>query len=385
MFTSEIKKYELDKEVLNIGIWGTGLFGNYIFQQLKRRQDIKVVAFIDSNPLLWGSEKEGIKIVSPKVLGEDNEIDLVLVSFIKSIKFIDNMRQYPNTRIGIVKNSVFEASLKLENNLFKDKNIFWVHHYNNEKPILYSLETNIVDDCNLNCRGCSHFSNLFKRGDKVSFEEFANDLKKLAENTYIYSFFLLGGEALLNPKIIDYIELSRALLPETEIELISNGLLIPQQKQEFFDCCRDNDIVISISGYEPSLKIKSNIIKVLEKNNVKYSFRKIVKDFGKNIDLSGQNDPKTAMDSCRESDCHFFRKGRLYKCPFEALGNRFFTYFNLDIKLEGGIDIYSKEINWSREVKKINENPVDSCKYCGKEERISWCVANDPGIEDWII
>lgn len=37
----------------------------------------------------------------------------------------------------------------------KIKNIF-----NNNKEILHSIETQIVDHCNLNCYGCTHYSTL---------------------------------------------------------------------------------------------------------------------------------------------------------------------------------------------------------------------------------
>ena len=35
-----------------------------------------------------------------------------------------------------------------------------------------------MDGCNLNCRGCRHFSNLFTQGERISFESFCENLQQ---------------------------------------------------------------------------------------------------------------------------------------------------------------------------------------------------------------
>ena len=48
-------------------------------------------------------------------------------------------------------------------------------------PFLNYLETNVVDHCNLNCKGCSHFSNIQKEKEFVKLEDYTKDLKRLNE------------------------------------------------------------------------------------------------------------------------------------------------------------------------------------------------------------
>lgn len=371
---------------MNILIWGTGKFALYILKQIRQRENVVVKHFIDSNCEKWGEKIDGISVVSPdNIRNYCSENEVILIAFTNGIDIFDRITICNTYKVGFIRNRVFEAQLSLAEDILKDSNILWSDADYLNKPMLYSLETNLEDGCNLNCRGCSHFSSLFHKGEKVPFETFCKDLKKISENVFIYRFNMLGGEALLNERIVEYIEYVVKLMPHTDIELVTNGLLIPKQSKEFFECCRKNNVTIAISGYKPTMAMKDDITRVLDENGVVYVFRRVVEDFGKNIDLSGKNDRQTAVKRCRENRCHFMRQGKIYKCPFEALGNKFFSHFNVDARIEGGIDIYQEKLDWQQVVSILHNDPVDACKYCGVEERIEWRVANNPVIEDWII
>lgn len=198
-------------------------------------------------------------------------------------------------------------------------------------------------------------------------------------------FFYWGGEPLLEERINDYIRTSRKILPNTIIHITTNGLLIPKQTKEFFECCRENDIRIIVSAYKPTLLLKDKIIGILEENQISYTLRENREEFSKNIDLSGMSDRGLALRQCRERGCHFFRYGRLYKCPFEALANKLFEYYDLDIRFQNGVNIYDDELDWNMLVDTLANAPVDACRYCGLEEKIKWCVTNSPALEDWVV
>lgn len=368
---------------MKIAIWGAGKFGCYIKNQLDERGDITLVGFIDSN-IKVGEKVEGLKVMT-LAQSQEYQIDLILIAIINLTSVFKQLKQVNTAKIGIIRGKVYKLKRKLSNNIFEDENILWLKDIEFHKPFLNHLETNIMDSCNLNCRGCSHFSNLFESNASVDFKTFCEDLKKLAEHTWINLLCLLGGEPLLNEKLTDYIEFARKTLPLAEIEIVSNGLLIPKQSQEFFDCCRKNDIIISISGYRPTLLMKDKIVSILEEKEVDYVFRQDVSSFGKNIDLQGKAEPESAFKRCREKDCHFFRNGKLYKCPFEALGNKLFNHYDIDIQLEGGADINDANLNWIELVTKLNEKSISACCYCGEEERMEWKIANTPKLEDWIV
>ncbi|MBD5516299.1 MAG: 4Fe-4S cluster-binding domain-containing protein [Lachnospiraceae bacterium] len=372
---------------MNIALWGTGNFGKYVQQQLKKNKNYSIKYFVDSNELLWGQKINGIEVISPEKLQNIfiEELEFVLITFINGITIYEKLFAMKIGKFGIVHNRVFDLQLDLEKELYLDKNIFWYDSFDLSRPLMRTLETNIVDDCNLNCRGCSHFSNLFKHGEKVPFDTFCSDLRQVKKHVDIYQFNMLGGEALLDRRITDYINFVRKILPNSKIQLISNGLLIPKQTPDFFECCKENNIRVIVSAYKPTLLLKDKIIGILEKNQVEYSIRVNREEFGKNIDLAGMADKCEAVKKCRESRCQFLRYGKIYKCPFEALGNRFFEYYNLDIRFHGGFDIYDENLNWNVLVDDLAHKPVEACRFCGEEEKIEWCVTNSPALEDWVV
>ena len=369
--------------MMRIAIWGAGKFGHYIKDQLEKRKDVTLIGFIDQNTQLC-KETRDLKVMTLLQAREQN-VDYIFIAVLNFPSVLKQLRQENLDGIAFVRDRVYTFKKKFSEDILHDNNIVWLKDIDINKPWLRKLETNIMDNCNLNCKGCSHFSNLFAKDTYIPFDRFCKDLEQIAGNVNIIHFYLLGGEALLNERLTEYIEFSRQILPYTAIEIVSNGLLIQKQPDKFFECCRKNDVLISISGYKPTLLIKDKIEDILKKKNVEYLFREDVLEFGKNIDLQGTADPATAVANCRENDCHFFRNGRLYKCPFVALGNYFFSHYGIDIRLNGGIDIFNSHLNWDEVVKKIENQPIDACRYCGEEERVEWKVENYPKLEDWII
>lgn len=116
------------------------------------------------------------------------------------------------------------------------------------------FEFALAAHCNLNCAGCSHFSPLAQE-EFPDFEESKRSFEHLSalfdgECEYIH---LLGGEPLLNPQCEDYLRLARRCFPKGEILLVTNGLLLPKQPDSFYEACRENRIIISVTPYPISL------------------------------------------------------------------------------------------------------------------------------------
>lgn len=374
----------MDKKI-NIALWGAGEFGRYIVEQLKQNSQIRVCCIIDNYVSL--RNVAGMEIVNPVEYMEkyNNKIDFVLVTFLNGISIRDQLQEMGIARWGVVNNFVFLKKLKLNQNIKEEENILWSYDREVSLPYLDILETNVVDYCNLNCKGCSHFSNIFEKGAQVPYEIFERDIKYLSEKIYIGRFNLLGGEVFLNTRVIDYISCLEKYMPKTYIVLVTNGLLIPGLKQELLLELSKHQVEIEITEYAPTLKIKEQIVKILGQYGIRCLFREGIKTFGKNIDLSGKNSPQKAQLSCRESRCQFLRNGKIYKCPFSALGNHFFDYYDIPLHFEEGADIYNENIDWKEILVNLRDMPIELCKYCGPEERFSWEVSMHPQKEEWLI
>lgn len=223
---------------MNIAIWGAGKFGQYVYSQLEANDKLKVVCFIDSS-VSENEEKnyKNINIVNPLDFIENynTKTDVVLVAFAGSISILSQLQNLGIKRYGFICRQVLTYHLPLNHILENDINIIWNDDEQLKKVCISTLETNVVDYCNLNCKGCSHFSNLFPKGSQIPFQTFERDIKQLSTKVFISQFNLLGGEVFLNNKLPDYIECLKKYMPKTKIELISNGMLIPHLKKNYWN------------------------------------------------------------------------------------------------------------------------------------------------------
>lgn len=371
---------------MNIAIWGAGKFGQYVCSQLQNKA--QVICFIDNK----ADESDENKIGGIPIVGPSNFIDhyadhteIVLIAFLGSFTILEQIKHLGIKRFGFIHRRAYIHKMPLQKSLEQDQNILWNDDEVLDKVCMDIVETNVVDFCNMNCKGCSHFSNLFSKGSKIPFEIFERDIKQLSAHVFIWQFNLLGGEVLLSDRLLDYIACLKREMPKTRIELVSNGLLVPHVKKEVLEYIRDNEVSISITEYPPTTVILQEIKDRLDQYQIVYEIRPLVKTFGKNIDILGENDAAMAMQNCRESKCQFLRDGKLYKCPFAALGNFFFQHYGLPISLNEGLDIYDSTLNWKEEIGKLCNDPTEACRYCGAEERFPWERSDNPSKEEWLI
>lgn len=369
---------------MNIAIWGAGRFGLYVGRQLIRKHDI--VCYIDNHAENTGYVL-GVKVVSPDEYAENyqHKTDVVLVAVLADNEICRQLCQMGVENFGTVGNLVYKHQLAISDDILNDMNIVYHADYSGQNGYMKKLETNVVDYCNLNCKGCSHFSNIFQKGEEVGYESFEKDIMRLSQKMFIGHFDLLGGEVFLSERLADYIGCLRKYMPKTTISIVSNGTLIPRQSAELLSYIRENQALVSITEYPPTSKLRNEIIYTLEKFGIMYEFRKMVETFGKNIDLTGENDPYEAQTQCRESRCHFLRNGKIYKCPFSALGSHFFGKYDIPLRFEEGVDIYDEKIDLGQALKNLDTEPIELCKYCGKEERFAWEVSNNPKGSEWIV
>lgn len=207
----------------------------------------------------------------------------------------------------------------------------------------------------------------------------------MSKKIFIEHFDLLGGEVFLAENLAKYIECLRKYMPKTTITIVSNGILIPRQSSELLSYIKENRVVVSITQYPPTVKLGDEIRNMLEKFGMVYELRNVVRDFGRNIDLTGRNDPYKAQTQCRENGCRFLRDGKIYKCPFSALGSYFFAQYHIPLHFEEGVDIYDETIDLEHALNSLNTDPIELCRYCGKEERFAWEISNKPASSEWIV
>ena len=252
---------------------------------------------------------------------------------------------------------------------------------------VFRVEIQLAHHCNLNCVGCSHFSPVAKE-IFLDVNEYKNDCERLSQlaSKYISEIHLMGGEPLLHKNISDIIEITRKNFPKTLIKVVSNGILLDKMEPDFWDACKKNNILISISTYPINLNIKRICELALQYDvtidshgsSYRVKFRKDV------YNLEGTQDKKDSFKKCFKKKCPHLYEGKLYMCPSPAYIKHFNEYFSKELKVSDKdyIDIY--QVKNVKTLLKFRKNPIPFCRYCIVDDKdtIPWHLSKKD-ISEW--
>lgn len=233
----------------------------------------------------------------------------------------------------------------------------------------FTFEVHIIDSCNLNCKGCFHFSSLQENSPSAIYdiEEYKRDMVRMgglfADNTaWIH---VMGGEPLLNERAEEYLEITKQAFPNTEISFITNGLLL-NSNVAIIDYCAKNGICISVTKYPISFDYEG-LEKLLSEHGCKYEF------FGdrsgdtgmKNTSLDPENQKsfKRNFLRCNLSNvCITLDRGKLFYCSVPAYVRIFNEKMGADYKWDTDyINIYRND---KEEILEFLRTPHRFCGYC---------------------
>jgi len=240
-----------------------------------------------------------------------------------------------------------------------------------KKKRLDYVEVRITDHCNLNCRSCAQLSPL---AEPVYIETvvFTNDFQRLHAITGgdIKTIRLMGGEPLLHPRLVELMRIVRDIFGGSRIVLVTNGILLSKQDDDFWNTCRDKNIEILISHYPVKIDYES-LLTVSKKHKVKlrYATKKPQVMCKWTFDVYGKQDAKKNFYKCYfGNNCIQIDNGRLYNCSLIPCVKYFNNRFGKDMRVapEDFIDIYKEG-----EIKRILEflaRPVPFCRYCNLDK-----------------
>lgn len=221
------------------------------------------------------------------------------------------------------------------------------------------LEISIVEHCNMNCKGCSHFSNLAPKTMSY-FSEYVKDFNRLKELIpHIFKIRIMGGEPLLNPELSSYIKLIKQIYPYTDLRVVTNGLLIDKMDDKLISTIVENDVMLDISVYPPIADKIDVILDNLKKYNIKVFLEKI--DSFKPILL--EEEEKYSFPMLQNCSCINMKNGFLAPCPLpftiSYFNDKFNNQYDKEIKV---INIYD-DIS-GLDIKQQLLVPFELCNYC---------------------
>lgn len=247
------------------------------------------------------------------------------------------------------------------------------------------LEVQVTDSCNLRCKGCSHCAGLFGLDEHVPLEQGAKDLQHLSGLLPdIRRIRLLGGEPLLHPALAGYIRETRRAYQCAEIQVVTNGLLIPSVSDAVLYAMRENSVSFDISLYPPTLKIREQIERRLNAAEVRRAFTEPVTHFMRRLTCRSNGNAVESFQKCSVRWCHFLRKGELSPCPAPIILEKLLSVYGLELDISGGkLDLYRENLTGDEIADWMNHpNPV--CRYCGEPELFDWEASKSPELSDWI-
>ena len=194
------------------------------------------------------------------------------------------------------------------------------------------VEIQLCDRCNLDCAYCSHLSPVSKPVT-IPLETLEAECHRLAR-VGVDEVNLMGGEPLLHPQVCEAIKLTRSILPNIKLIVSTNGLLLPRMGKDFWQCCRDNKVVLRITPYPKSKGGTWNYFKyvwLIRKNRVRmestgwrFGFRHQL------LSEKAEYDATSNYLRC-QLHCTQVRDATLWPCAYVAyafnLNNKFGTSF----------------------------------------------------------
>jgi len=240
-----------------------------------------------------------------------------------------------------------------------------------KKPVLHHFEVHITDHCNLNCKGCAHFSNLCPP-TFADIDEFTADMNSMASLfSEVRQIYLLGGEPLLHPQLTEFVYAAREAFPRTRIYLMTNGLLVTRMGPEFWESLAKTHTVLLADSYPINLPV-DEINKLGREHGVEVEWTIPREEFFKiPIDPAGGHDAQSSFNRCQGfNNCPIIRNGRIYPCAYTAFADVFRERFDVDTLTLSDADSISirGDVDGERVIEFLRR-PVPWCANCDMDNR----------------
>lgn len=253
------------------------------------------------------------------------------------------------------------------------------------RAVLHSLEFHVTDHCNLNCKGCGHFSCI----SPVMFADpqaFGRDMTRLAEiMDDIEVITLLGGEPLLHPAVLDFVESARRAFPRAQVHLTTNGILLGAMPESFWDKLATERVRVNISGYP--IKIDDEAIRREAERSGVEVVRTVAREqsYCIPLDSKGASRPADSRAACLTlANCPFLRDGRIYPCAYPPLVFAVEERFGLEFPVQpaDSIDIHGDIDGFA--VNEFLARSIAFCRFCdlGRVRDFAW-GRSSRSLDEW--
>lgn len=180
------------------------------------------------------------------------------------------------------------------------------------------LELNVVENCNLTCRSCSHLSPILPKR-RVDAAVVERDLRLLSGHYHAEWLKLVGGEPLLHPDLVSIADAIRRSGVADRIYLVTNGVLLPRMGPDLWEAMDWVEVSL-YPGRSLSEEQQAGCWSSAGKAGTGLSFRQR-DEFRTSYSEVGTADvtlSRAIYRTCavaHQWKCHSVADGRFFKCP----------------------------------------------------------------------
>ena len=235
------------------------------------------------------------------------------------------------------------------------------------KIVNRSCEINVVEHCNLSCRGCSHLSPVAPKYFVDPAEVHAS-LSQLSRSYMAREARLVGGEPLLHPELGSVIDAVRTSGVAQRIVIVTNGLLLSRMPEAAWSAIDEVEISL-YPGHDPKPDQWKRIEGLAQEHAVKL-FPNGVARFRESYTEQRNEDAELVQQiftSCKiahQLRCHTVAHGYFFRCPqayfLPKIMHERFAEPHVD-----GLRIEGTEAFGKRLLAYLTDPaPMKACSYC---------------------
>ena len=203
-----------------------------------------------------------------------------------------------------------------------------------------NLEWMITTSCDLACSGCDRFID-FGHNWTESFEDIKTNMAFWSQHLEPDNLTIIGGEPLIHPRIADICKVARENFDHAQIEIFTNGLLLPKRPKLIDRLLKLGKTRLSVTYHTRDefvrSKIDENIKKFIFKDyhwrqidNNAWQYESLIfettdppyegwqeyrREIAGELKPYNDGDPEGSYNACGVNHFPIIYNNRLYKCP----------------------------------------------------------------------
>lgn len=232
-----------------------------------------------------------------------------------------------------------------------------------------NYQIDIVRHCNLSCRACGHFS-PYAPHRFLTISNIDEDLTRLAQWSHANILYLMGGEPLLHPDILEIIQHAKDSHLADKVVVVTNGLLLDKMPQAFWG---ELDELV-LSQYPETTKFLSSnlyhyqVLATIHQTGFQIWYHRSFREVLARESTEDSVIVERIYATCQNAHvgrCVTIKDGRIYRCPQAAfmsnvLLSKLFSSPSSDYVLIGTTRHFAEEL----QAYLMSFRPLSACRFC---------------------